>query len=130
MRARIHRTGDVLQGSGYTLAAYVESHEAGSPAVQADITSIVAYHYLATDPDTIINSATLTVADVIFDTLQLDDLWEDIDEIGYNFKWSVPAAWTASSEGLYRTQFLFTPVVGEVFYIACQTLVLKVFPIV
>lgn len=129
MQARIHRTGDVLQGSGFTLAAYVEGHTAGTPVVQADITSINVSQYLVSAPTVLLDSSALTVSEVVFDVLQTGGIWEDIDDIGYNFKWSVPASWMTGVAGLYRFEFLVDPVTGENFYFACNTNSLNMFSV-
>ena len=116
-------TGTVFKNGSATLMARVVGAD-GAAIVQADISAITYTITLLdqADPDsgtaiTGHSAVALVVAATIFDTLQDDDLWDDADAIGYNFKHVLavaanPAFATAGRN--YRIVFTVTPVAGEV----------------
>ena len=57
----------------------------------------------------------LTVASVVFDTLQTGGLWE-VDEDGYNFLYEVANS-AFNDEGVFRVEARFTPVSGQSFVV-------------
>jgi hypothetical protein len=62
------------------------------------------------------NGVTLTVADVIFDTLQEDDLWGDTDDEGYNFKYAIDVSETQAflvADETYLVVVTLTPTSGQ-----------------
>ena len=88
----------------------------GALIVQADITSI-AYNVYDLDgatPHTATTTGTLTVADVVFDTLQTDERWS-ADGLGYNFRADVAASVPAHGGHTYLIDWNFTPASGEEF---------------
>ena len=121
-------------GSTPTLMARVNAEDDSgdsTPVVQADVDSIV---YSVRDLDLIDDdseptqtaSGTLTVADVIFDTLQTGSIW-DVDGVGYNFKFDLPTSAINAGEHRYRVYVTLTladggvakwhyDVLGETFY--------------
>jgi len=114
--------GGVHKNGSATLLARVVGADA-QPIQQADIASAEYTIYLLdeTDPDagTAVTGHTaveVTVADLIFDTLQKDALW-DVDPIGYNFRHvlDVETAQAFAVAGAsYRIVFGLTPAVGQV----------------
>lgn len=77
-------------GSAILMARVVD--EDGSAITQSDIDSATYTIYLVDDSDPDSQTAvtghtdeSLTVADVIYDSLQDDELW-DVDATGYNFR--------------------------------------------
>lgn len=61
-------------------------------------------------------AASLTVSDVVFDTLQTTAPWDStVDATGYNFKDVVPAAKFPTGRKWYRVEYLVTPTTGEAF---------------
>ena len=96
------------------LMARITGHD-GANITQSDITSIERTFYdLDGDPDEPIGAATApVVADVVFDTLQLDDLWNK-DEDGYNFKDEVVGS-LLTEPHRYMVKWIFTPTEGEPF---------------
>ena len=113
--------GVVYKGGSSTLLARVVGPDA-QPIVQADIAS-AAYTIWLVDADdeetwTAVaghTAVTVAVADLLFDTLQDDDLW-DVDSTGYNFKHVLnvsTAAAFALSGRTYRVVFTLTPEAGQ-----------------
>ncbi len=95
----------------FPLATYHHIIEAN--VQQADITSVFRSVY---DGETIVGSDTeLTVATVVFDTLQTDARWT-FDSTGYNFKDDVAATVFPVGDKVYRVEYKFTPASGEVFH--------------
>lgn len=112
-----------------TLLAYVEGN-AGTPITQASI-SAISYTISAVDendPDddsaTVTGhvDASLTVADVVFDAEQKDDvLWnpEDHGTKGYNFAHTINISTNEAFNNRgtrYRVRVKFTPTSGQVFW--------------
>lgn len=73
--------------------------EDGANVTQGTFTSITAKTFDSADLSTAVIDTTLTIANVIFDTLQTGTPWLDeqtglaIDSTGYNFKHTAPGAW-------------------------------------
>jgi hypothetical protein len=66
--------------------------------------------------------ASITKADAVFDTLQTDDYWTEVeggppDDEGYNFRFTVPPARFPSASKFYRVEITFTPTTGDAFKI-------------
>lgn len=92
-----HQSGVALKNSAPIFLARVVGND-GSALVQANLSSIAysIYRLDPNDPDseTVVSghsAVSLTVANVVFDTLQLGVLWQNddgefVDDTGYNFK--------------------------------------------
>lgn len=113
----IHK-GKGIQGSGMPLMARILKTDGSSdPILQADIDTIEYHYFDEADPSTdLAATPAIVVADVIFDILQLDEFW-DADDIGYNFRYDIPAAELINGNRTYRYEFKITPLVGEPFII-------------
>ena len=70
----------------------------------------------ATTPTSAVSTATLTVADVVFDTYQTDDRWH-ADATGYNFRHDIAASVFVTGGHTYQVEYKFTADGGEVFHI-------------
>ena len=102
----------IFEDSGVTLMARIQGEDAAN-VQQADITSISRNVY---DGETIVGESTaLTVADVVFDTLQTDARWT-FDATGYNFKDAVADTVFPVGDTVYRVEYLFTPATGAKFH--------------
>lgn len=109
-------TTPVFEDSGCYLMARIVGNNAAN-IVQVDITSI-ALTVTETGGDAG-TPAAVTVATVIFNTLQTDARWT-VDATGYNFRYEVPAATLANGGKVYVFEFKFTPASGPVFHVVFQ----------
>jgi len=105
----------VIEDSGLRWMARILGND-GDAIVQADISAIVYSVYNKADLTTATTTGTLTVSDVIFDTLQTDSRWGK-DSTGYNFAWNVPASIFALGNVTYRIEVKLTPAAGEVMHL-------------
>lgn len=80
----------------------IDRDNAKSPVLQADLTSITRKVYLA---GVLGDTDTLTIADVIFDTIQTGTVWTK-DTTGFNFKDALSHTLFAAA-GEYRVQYTF-----------------------
>ena len=114
--------GRIFKNSTGTFMAKIIGADAAEIA-QADISSI-AYSVYGRDPDcedtqTVVSGhdgVTLTVASVVFDTLQTDSRWT-VDTTGYNFRFEID---TSEDEAFtvrgtkYLVHVELTPITGQV----------------
>ena len=105
----------VMEDSGASIMARVRN-PSGLLIQQNTITSI-SLKYRRKRGTGAITSSNLTVADVVFDTLQTDSRWSK-DSTGYNFRWDAPASVFAEGDGQYGIDFLFTPTSGAAYYVS------------
>jgi hypothetical protein len=113
--------GAAFRNGAVTLLARIVGQN-GANVLQADLSAIQYTVYLLDDQDPDSRTAvanhtnvTLSVAEVIFDTLQTDDLWT-VDTIGYNFRHVLdvsahPAFAIAGRR--YLVEHQLTPTVGQ-----------------
>ena len=90
----------------------------GAALQQADVSTITYSTFDLNDPSTAVaDGVSLTVANVIYDTLQTsDDRWE-ADATGYNFAWSAPASLFPTGNRMVRVQVKITETGGAVIYL-------------
>lgn len=101
--------GTVFEDGAASFMARVTGPD-GDNIVQADITSITFKVYDAGGTEAA--TGTLTMATVVFDTLQTDARWNpDIDTTGYNFR-DDRVAGTFTAGGRYTVEYKFTPTSG------------------
>ena len=114
--------GTAMKNGSVTLLARIVG-AAGANIIRGDIGSIQYSVYLLDDQDaddrtpvTGHTDANLTVADVVFDSLQSDVLWT-ADSLGYNFRHvldvSSDAAFAIAGRR-YLVEYRLTPAVGQV----------------
>ena len=89
--------------------------QSGDAIQQADVASIAYRVADVTAPSTVVASGSLTVASVVYDTLQTTD-WT-ADATGYNFKASLAGTCFPSGEKAYRVEFAFTMTSGGPLYV-------------
>lgn len=104
--------GCVNEDSAFSLMARVSAD--GSDVQQADVSSI-SWEVFNAETQASVSSGSLTVSDVVFDTLQTNDLWS-YDGSGYNFRHQVAQS-VLTSPGRYRFEHLFTLSTGNAFFI-------------
>jgi hypothetical protein len=110
-------TEAVFEDSGCYLLARIRGNDAAN-IVQADISSInLCVSQKGGTPDTA--GTAVTVATVIFNTLQTDARWT-VDSTGYNFRYEVPAASLPVGGRKYLSEFKFTPASGPVFHVVFE----------
>jgi len=114
--------GTVFTHGTATLMARVVGNNA-QPITQADVASVEYSVFLLDDKDADSRTAvtghtnvTFNVPDVIFNSLQTDDLWK-VDETGYNFRHTIDVsenqAFTIAGRR-FLVEFTLTPVTGQV----------------
>ena len=109
-------TLECYKSGGWTALARVEL-PSGNYIAQATISTV--HVEVKNAAGTITKaSASLTVSDVVFDTLQNDARWTE-DTTGFNFRYEVPAA-AFPAAGHHRVEFKFTPSTGEVFFLTFE----------
>ena len=118
--ADIHSTA--FKNGSVTLLARVVGAD-GDPIVQADVASAEYSVYLLDDRDPDARSAVtghdgvaLSVASIVFNSLQTDSLWT-VDETGYNFRHVLDVSANqafAIAGRRYLIQFELTPGSGQV----------------
>ena len=114
--------GSAFKNGSVTLLARIVGNDA-DPVTTADISSIEYSIYLLDDQNPDLRTAveghedaTLTVADVLFDSLQTDALWT-ADATGYNFRHtpdvsSYPAFAVAGRR--YLVEYRLSPTLGQI----------------
>jgi len=65
----------------------------------------------STPTSAIVSASSLTVSAVVYDTLQNGQEW-DLDEIGYNFKYTVAGSNFNAPRHMYQVEFIFNPSSG------------------
>lgn len=114
--------GEFLESSGAVLIARVWDED-GTDVVQADISSIVGYGYkLVNGVWTVLsgyNGVSLTVSDVVFNTLQAAPAW-DPGGSGYNLRIVIPYTLFDTPGTQYRFNHKLVPVSGQQAYVQHQ----------
>ena len=102
----------------------------GSLITQATVSSIAWSIYDHIAPTTVVASGTLTVADVVFDTLQVDARWTQenpLDSTGYNFRAVYAPTRFPRGGRTYRLEQALTLSSGEVAMYPCNVTVIDMF---
>jgi hypothetical protein len=120
-------TGKAWEDGSVSLLARVVG-QAGTAVTQASLTSITykIFDTLSDTPTSAVASGTLTISDVIFDTLQTDARWTK-DNTGYNFLHTIGAGVLTKENTVYRIEYLFDPVTGENFYVVFEVTTSKIY---
>ena len=132
--------GRVRRGRTATLLTRIEGWD-GTPITTNEVAGIVysIYELDPADPDsrTVVtghDEVTLTVADVVFDSLQTDARWTE-DDTGYNFRWPLDGsqianfdvASGASQTKRYRAEAILTDTNGDKIVLVWQLSVTNVY---
>ena len=92
---------------------------------QADLSSITRTVFLVSNESIVIGPTTLTIADVILDSLSTGTIWT-IDTTGFNFIDIVPATAFPTGDAEYRIEYKFTLTSGEVYWLSASGTALNV----
>lgn len=104
----------ILEDSPVTLRDRVVD-ASGDAIQQADVSSIAYAVRDTADPSTVVASGSLTVASVVYDTLQTGG-WT-VDGTGYNFAATLAGSCFPSGDKIYRVEVAFTMVSGGPLYV-------------
>jgi len=100
---------------GFTILARIVGHD-GAAITQSATSSITyaVYDRTSNAPQTALTTGSMTVASVVFDTLQTDVRWV-ADTTGYNFRYDAVGSIVPSPGRVYRVIVTFTPSSGQAF---------------
>ena len=116
-------TDTVLEDSTFSIMARV--HANGANLTQSDV-STITYSIFYTDSTTAHTASTsLTVATVIFDTLQTSDGRWTVDGTGYNFRHDVAATVLTDPTRVYQFEYLFTLADSSAFFLKSRRIVVE-----
>lgn len=113
----------VWEDSGGSVMGRVHGVD-GEVMVRADITSIT-FKIFNAKTDAVVDTGTLTIADVIFDTLQTDNRWS-LDSTGYNFRHDYGND-AFPDPAVYRYEAIFTATNGTKFPVAREITAKRLF---
>lgn len=116
---------DVIRGSGredsgLTCMARVLGN-GGTPITQDSIGAITCkvYDLSAADTTAVVVTPVVVVAAAISDSLNTSVPWTD-DDIGSNFRFTLPATALPTGDHQYRAEFIFDPIAGDDFGIVFE----------
>ncbi len=110
----------VWEKSGWAIAARVYDLASGAAVTQATFSNpgTITYRLYQMDGNTprelTASAQSLTVSDVIFDTMQTNSIIWPVDSTGYNFKWTVPDT-LIKRAGKHKIEIFFQPSSGSGF---------------
>lgn len=104
----------VWEDNGFSLMSRVIGDDA-TDVRQADISTITWKLFDKEARTVVVDSGSLTVSSVIFDTLQTDARWK-ADSEGYNFRWDVPETLLPTGDTDYRIELKYTTDTAIVFH--------------
>ena len=127
--AEVIIAGRILQMNAPTVILRIVGPGA-APITQSQVSAIdYTVANIVTEAMTVGPSATsLTVVDVVSNTLILDDLWGNQDDIGYNFKHAfLTGAIPFPVPGTYQIDYKFTMTSGAAYRCAAQIKTTKIY---
>ena len=99
---------------------------ADATAITIATTSAITLAVFKNANTTATYTASLTVADVVFDAYQTDGRWTK-DSTGYNFRYSAIASVFDSGDATFRLEFKFTPTSGSQYFVIYEIDTVEVF---
>lgn len=106
----------VIVNQGSTFAVMYRVMVDGDEMVQADVDTIEYAVYNDDTRETVLALTSLTVANVVFNTLQTDERWT-VDTDGYNFRHDVSHSLLTDPDVTYRIEYKITLDGGSEFYL-------------
>ena len=117
--------GILFEDGGGTNLARV-TNISGTNITQASLSSIYYSVFDMTTSQVVVAITQLTIANVVFDTLQTASIWT-IDSTGYNFRHDFPASAIPEGDHEYRFEYKFTPGSGEIFWQPFKIITLPIY---
>jgi hypothetical protein len=106
----------VIVNQGSTFAIMYRVMVDGDEMVQADVDTIEYAIYNDDTREAVLALTSLTVANVVFNTLQTDERWT-VDTEGYNFRHDVSHSLLTDPDITYRIEYKITLDGGSEFYL-------------
>ena len=104
----------IYEDTGITCMARIQGGDASN--ITQATTSAITVAVFKNANTSATYTASLTVADVVFDALQTDSRW-DHDSIGYNFRTELPALVFDTGDATYTVEYKFTPTSGSQYFV-------------
>jgi len=95
-------------------------------AITQSTTSAITVAVFKNASTTATYTASLTVADVVFNSYQTDARW-DLDSTGYNFRYAVISSVFDEGDATYRVEFKFTPTSGSQYFVVYMVDTVEIF---
>jgi hypothetical protein len=114
----------IYEDTGVTCMSRILGDDA--VAITQATTSAITVAVFKNTSTTATYTASLTVADVVFDAYQTDARW-DKDSTGYNWRYAVVASVFDAGDATYRLEFKFTPTSGSVYFVIFEIDTVEVF---
>ena len=114
----------IYEDTGATCMARIVG--ADSTAITQSTTSAITLAVFKNSSTVATYTASLTVADVVFDALQTDGRWTK-DSTGYNFRYAVIASVFDDGDATYTVEFKFTPTSGSQYFVIYEIDTVEVF---
>ena len=114
----------IYEDTGITCMSRILGDDAA--AITQATTSAITVAVFKNTSTTATYTASLTVADVVFDSLQTDSRWSK-DSSGYNFRTALPALVFDTGDATYTVEFKFTPTSGSQYFVIFEIDTVEVF---
>ena len=116
--------GTIYEDSGLTCMARIQG--ADTSYITQATTSAITVAVFKNANAVATYTASLTVADVVYDSLQTDARWSK-DSTGYNWRFPVVASVFDAGDATYRLEFKFTPTTGSQYWVIYEIDTVEVF---
>tara|TARA_R110002073_G_scaffold173721_1_gene330826 strand:- start:1725 stop:2102 length:378 start_codon:yes stop_codon:yes gene_type:complete len=114
----------IYEDTGVTCMARIVG--ADSTAITQSTTSAITLAVFKNSSTVATYTASLTVADVVFNALQTDGRWTK-DSTGYNFRYSAIASIFDDGDATFRLEFKFTPTSGSQYFVVYEIDTVEIF---
>tara|TARA_R100000655_G_scaffold11743_6_gene27022 strand:+ start:1670 stop:2047 length:378 start_codon:yes stop_codon:yes gene_type:complete len=114
----------IYEDTGITCMARILGDDAA--AITQSTTSAITVAVFKNASTTATYTASLTVADVVFNSYQTDARW-DLDSTGYNFRYAVISSVFDEGDATYRVEFKFTPTSGSQYFVVYMVDTVEIF---
>ena len=114
----------IYEDTGITCMSRILGDDAS--AITQSTTSAITVAVFKNASTSATYTASLTVADVVFDSYQTDARWSK-DSTGYNFRYAVVASVFDAGDATYRAEFKFTPSSGSQYFVIYKINTVEVF---